>query len=201
MLYNRFFELLAEAKPKPRVAIGDLAQIVNQRHTGVGTVTFRYFDAFPGSQHGAFVWQEEDRTSPHEESFRDAIIFISSALKEQRPERRVVAAKELMHVFDCEDQRTGDADAFRRLLHDMENMPLPDDASPQYQADRSALWKAILALIPPWLRREYIDAWNERNVKAAELATRWWVPENIVTTAMGDYYEVMAARFGVNLDW
>jgi hypothetical protein len=200
LLFDRFFEALAEAQPRPRVEINDLAVIVNQRHHGVGTVTFRYFDDFPGAQLGAFVWLDEDRSSPHEEAFRDAIVFINSDLKEQRPERRVVAAKELMHVFDPPEQQAGDPDSFKRLLHDMENMPLYDDASPQYQADRAALWKAIVALIPPWLRQEYLAAWNDRSIKAPELATRWWVPENIVTSAMGEYYETMAARLGIDLN-
>lgn len=200
MHYNRFFECLIELRPMPRVEVTQLATIVNQRHNGVGTVSFRTFQDFPGAQLGAFVWLDEDRTSPHEEAFRDAIIFLNSVLHDQRSERRIVAAKELMHVFDAEDERTGTPEAFRQLLHDMENMPLFEDASRQYQADRSALWKAILALVPPWLRREYLAPWRAGQIKAAELATRWWIPENIAASAMGSYYEQMADRLEIDIN-
>ena len=196
MHFSAFFKRLAELKPSPRVEVEQLRQIVNQRHTGVGSVTFRYFADFPGAQWGNFIWLEEERTSPHEEPFNDAVIFINDRFSEDRSMRRIIGAKELMHVFDTSGQRAGDAESFRRLLSDIASKPM-DGASEPYGADRIALWKATVALVPPWLREEYLEQWNAQAIKAHELAARWWLPETVVAAAMGSYYPAALEMFGI----
>lgn len=193
-------ELLAEKGQGKRVAIDALIQLVDLHHAAVGSITFKYFQHFPGAQHGNFIWLEEERTSPHEEPFNDALIFINSEFRQDRPMRRLIAAKELMHVFDGPNQRTATPQDFRKLINEIEAKPVSDDISAQYDADRMALWKATIALVPPWLRAEYLPAWNSGDVQAPELAARWWLPEVTVSSAMGSYYEKMCERFGVNIE-
>lgn len=200
MLFHSFINNLAEKKPRPRIEIATLLGLVNAHHLGVGTVTFKYFQDFPGAQLGNFIWLDEDRTSAYDDTYSDAIIFINSNLRTDRPMRRLVAAKELMHVFDGEDQRTSTPEDFKKLINEIADKPVSHDISKQYDADRWALWKAIIALVPPWLRAEYLADWKTQDVKAPELAARWWVPESIAASAMSDYYETMCERFQVQRD-
>jgi hypothetical protein len=197
VLFSRFISQLEEAPRGNHVGIDTLAEIVRLYHFGIGKLEFRWMLNFPGAQMGWFVRKPEDRTSPYEEPFHDAIVYINDLLKGERnlPYRRFVAAKELMHVFDTVDQRADDPQKFRTLLDEIASIPLHEDASAPYEADRQALWKAILSLIPPWVRAQYLDRWNSQAVNASELAALWALPENIVAVAMGHYYEVVKNRY------
>ncbi len=104
--------------------------------------------------------------------------------------RRIVAAKELMHVFDAPGQRASDPALVRKLIQEINSKPLSEDSSEPYKADRFALWKATIALVPPWIRDEFIDQWRAGTVKAHELVARWWLPESVVSAAMGAYYPI-----------
>ncbi|WP_294390327.1 hypothetical protein [uncultured Sphingomonas sp.] len=199
MRYQQFIEQLAQKRPSPRVHIEDLVSLVHDYHHGVGRVFFRYFDHFPGSQYGIFFWMEEELAGRNEEPHRDAQIHLSSVLRDDRPLRRIVAAKEMMHVFDEEKQRTANVEQLRTLLNDIAEKPFLDEASAQYAADREALWKAIIALVPPWLRQEYLDQARAGVIKPAELAARWWLPENVAAAVVGSQYETAAARFGIDI--
>ncbi|MEQ1640348.1 MAG: hypothetical protein ABL881_06025 [Novosphingobium sp.] len=194
MLYSDFFQELTTRAPAPRVEVDLLAEIINSRHQGVGTVSFRWSDDFEMAQWGTFLWMEEERTSPHEEAFRDAVVFVNSIFKTDRPMRRIIAAKELMHVFDDVDHRADTPDKFKMLLQEVASQTLSEEASAIYLADRRALWKAILALVPPWIREPYLSEYPN-NVKAAELAARWWLPPNIAEAAMGPGYDLARATF------
>lgn len=195
MKFPAFYRCLEDRKPHPRVDVELLKTLVNDHHAGVGRVEFRFFQDFDGAEIGNFIWLEEQRTSPHEDPFNDAVVFINDRFENNRPMRRIIAAKELMHVFDAPEERIGDKESFRALLLEIESNPVAAESSLAYAADRGALWKATLALIPPWLREEFRADWNGGNIKPAELAARWWLPENVITAAMGDYYERMYERF------
>lgn len=197
MNFQSFFKCLAEKAPHPRVDVELLKQLVNDHHPGVGKVQFRFFQDFDGAEIGNFIWLEEQRTSAYEDPFNDAVVFINDRFENNRPMRRIIAAKELMHVFDAPEERIGNRDSFKALLLEIESNPVPTDASLAYAADRGALWKATLALVPPWIRDEFRAQWIDGSVKAPELAARWWLPENVVTAAMGDYYDRMYDRFVV----
>lgn len=158
-------------------------------------MTTKFFSDFDGAQFGNFIWLEEERTSPYEEPFNDAVVFINSRFVKDLPMRRIIAAKELMHVFDDKSAQTDDRRKFVDLLTEIASSPVPADASERYAADRGALWKAILCLIPPWIRNEYLDQWNDQTIKAPELASILWLPENVVAAAMGAYYDVAVRRF------
>lgn len=195
MNFPEFFKCLEERRPHPRVDVELLKSIVNDHHKGVGKVEFRFFQDFEGAEIGNFIWLQEERTSAYDEPFNDAVVFINDKFENNRPMRRTIAAKELMHVFDAPEERIGDKDSFKALLLEIESNPVAAESSLAYAADRGALWKATLALIPPWLREEFRAEWTGGSVKAAELAARWWLPENVITAAMGDYYERMYERF------
>lgn len=161
----------------------------------MGNLEFRFFADFPGASLGHFVWTEEDRTSAYDEPFNNAIVFVNERLIDDRPWRRFVSTKELMHVFDSDGGKADTEEKYRLLVQELASHPLLTDASEPYAADRVALWKAIVALVPPWIRDDYKDAWESGSVDASELAARWWIPESIASVAMGSYYEQALDQF------
>ncbi|HBK06234.1 MAG TPA: hypothetical protein DDZ81_10260 [Acetobacteraceae bacterium] len=195
MLFKDFFKCLSEKPFTNLIEVDTLADIVNLHHFGVGTLTFRNFPDFQGAQPGNFIWLESDRTSPYEEAFNDAVVFVNENILDDLPTVRIVAAKELMHVFDGAEQRANSPEKFKELLEEIASSPARNDTSPQYDADRVALWKAILALIPPWIREQFVDAWDKGDIKAPELARRLVLPEEVVAAAMGRYYSVYLDRY------
>ena len=193
MQFRDFFRLITEKRPSPRVEFEMLRDLVTLHHFGVGKVTVKYFPDFDGAQLGNFIWLEQERTSPYEEPFNDAMIFVNNKVKEPAL-RRFIAAKELMHVFDSAVQRTDTRVKFEQLLEEIGSMPIRGDMSEGFTADREALWKAVLCLIPPWIRDEHKSDWGQ-TLTAPELAGRLVLPMEIVEAAMGSYYDRMFERF------
>lgn len=195
MLFRDFIRHLDDGQPPPIVRVGLLIELVNTRHLGVGEVERRWFDGPSNCLPGTFIWWAPERTSPYEEGFNNATIFLDRKIERDVPMRRIVTAKELMHVFDTAERQVGNPDAFVSLTGDIEAEPLPGDASAMYLADEAAVWMAILALIPPPLRAAAHGAWADKTVTTAELAWRWRVPEIVAARAMGSYYETAQHRF------
>lgn len=195
MNYRQLIEHLEASSPTSRVEVEDIADLVRARHKGVGELTFRWMENIPGARPGMFIWQDGDRSSPYEEQFNHAHIFINEMYREDREKRRLVGAKELMHVFDTPDQQANDEDRYRTLIQQIEALPMNEDQSPQYQADREALWKARIALVPPSLRQIYLEGWSNGTLQAAELSARFWLPDNEISAIMGKYYDIYLDRF------
>ena len=195
MKYEQFIKVLQETKPTTRVLVEDLRRIVNERHEGVGQVAFRFFEDFPGAQLGSFTWLEDERTSPYQDPFNDAIVFINDRYRNDREMIRLIAAKELMHVFDTDEQKTDSPEKYKTLLKQIESSPIVDDQSEQYAADRVALWKATIALVPPCIRSEYLEGWRNGEIKAPEISAKLWLPDATISACMGDYYDVAVERF------
>jgi hypothetical protein len=189
---------LSEAEPAPFISVDALAKLVNDHHFGIGSLTFRVVEDSPGAPWGNIILRPEDRTSPYEEPFRDAEIFINSSFFTDESMRRLVGAKELMHVFDSAEHRAGSPEVFRLLVQEIASSPMLDDASMPYRADREALWKAIVALIPPWLRNEHKPSCSGDEADFRKAANILKVPPAAVRAAMGDYYEKALVRFKVS---
>lgn len=195
MRFAQFFANLQSDQSASKVSVDDLAKVVRECHQGVGTLTFRFFPDFEGAQAGNFLWLDEERTSPYDCAFNNAIVFVNDKYRSDKPMRRFVAAKELMHVFDDVGSQTRNASAFRTLVSEIGSAPLQGDASAAYEADRVAQWKATIAMVPPWLKEPYQAQWRKQEVKAHELAVRWELPEVVVAAAMGEYYDRAYSRF------
>lgn len=197
MRFQRFFELLSQQERSPRVLVSDLQRLIDTHHAGVGQIRNQWFPDFEGAAFGNFIWLEEERTSPHEEPFSDARVFVNDRFRDDREMVRIIAAKETMHVFDSREQQTRDPEAFKKLLQEIASKPMQVDTSLPYAADREALWKAVVCLVPPWLRDPYLEQWNAGSVKSHELAVRWSVPTPVANQAMNPYYEEALKRFEI----
>ena len=199
MEYERLIAILGETNPRRSVtSVEHLITLVNLHHKGVGQVSRQFFPNFEGAQAGHFLWLPEDRTSPHDDAFNDAIIYINDLYRDDAPMRRLIACKELMHVFDTDKQKANTPTKLITLIQEIESSPPLQDSSDPYTADRIDTWKALIALVPPWEREKYRLSWDSQTISANTLATRWVIPEFSVRHAMGLYYPKAVAAFKVN---
>jgi hypothetical protein len=105
--------------------------------------------------------------------------------------KRYVCCKELMHVFDNEEERTNTADKFMQLVEEIET-PLPGDkASPMYETETRTLWMAVAILCPENLRQHFQPDWEAKKLSDYDVALELRIPEVLIKTIMSPSYETM----------
>jgi hypothetical protein len=75
---------------------------------------------------------------------------------------RFVYVKEMMHLFDSDDQLT-DRDSFDRLMNEIAGGPSPN-RSPQAESEVRCYWKALCALCPEHIRKEYAEKRSKQQI-------------------------------------
>lgn len=109
--------------------------------------------------------------------------------------KRYVCCKELMHVFDTEDEQSGTAAKFLKLLEELESPPLAEQASEVYLSENRTKWKA-LAILCPLPVRDHVLARRLAGELSDEydIALELRLPEAVVPT-------ILSARFPTVLDF
>lgn len=107
---------------------------------------------------------------------------------------RFVICKELMHVFDSEEEAVFDVERFKRLLREIETPPMGGDESPMYTSEHDAEWMALLVLCP----KEHRDLWKiklqDGDVDEMTVAQRFRIPKDTVLALCSDYYDEVYNR-------
>lgn len=180
---------------KPAVSFDFLRQKINLHHSGVGSINV-WAVKYPTPNRQAFYkLLGTDRTSAYDEEFVEAEIRYCQELDDSPRERRYALTKELTHVFDSEDERANTKEKFKTLLREIQNQPVPTDASPMYQADINTRWKAAILLCPKKYRDEYKAKYDVGDMEVYEIAENFMVPEWIVPFVMDDYYDHIYRSF------
>jgi len=115
-LYN-----FANGLAAPVVPLKALTERIVADHGEVEAVNFYPVDIDPDILLG-YIEYERERTSAYDAAFTVANIRYSRALN--RCWRRFVCCKELMHVFDSEDERVNTRSRFIQLMSEFESVPL-----------------------------------------------------------------------------
>lgn len=187
MLFPDLYEHAA-AYEGPFVPFELLRGKVNAYHKTVGRVDVRLVQFDPPNRQ-AFYWlADHDRDSAYEEEYSVAEIIGCDTLREHPRDRRYAFTKELMHVFDNEEQRAGTPEEFRELLTEIQNRPLPQHASPMMKSELDTRWMAALCLCPKHRRDALLPRYPE-NLASFEIAEELRIPEWVVPFIMDDYYE------------
>ncbi len=101
--------------------------------------------------------------------------------------RRVIYAKELMHVFDEPEEKANTPEKFDLQI---ERVADPTAAmSPQYMAENKALWRALGVLCSAERRAEFRDAIARGTMSEAIVATLLRIPERFVETLVREDFE------------
>ncbi|RWM76903.1 MAG: hypothetical protein EOR99_28080 [Mesorhizobium sp.] len=187
----RFKDLYDEAVAQvqePPVRFELLKALINQRHHGVGEIEVRAI-SYPVQNHQAhFVTLGEDRTSAYDEEFTVAEIRYCDGVDEHPNERRFALTKELMHVFDTEEEKTNTRARFVQLMSEIQNTPLPQHASAMYLSEIATKWMAAVILCPKHIRQPLLDPYREGTMKEAEIAAKLQIPRSFIPDIMDDYY-------------
>lgn len=91
---------------------------------------------------------------------------------------RFVTVKEMMHLFDGEQQRTGNADQFEDLLSEFSSPMI--QTSSQMVSEIDAFWRALSVLCPEKYRQEFFELKEKQSIDNYEIALRLRIPEQYV---------------------
>ena len=187
MLFPELYEIAAEHEG-PHVPFELLRQHVNAHHQGVGRVDVRLVQ-FDRPNRQAFYWlADTERDSPYDDEYTVAEIIGCDTLREHPRERRYALSKELMHVFDTEEQRAGSPEEFRALVTEIQNRPLPQHASPMMKSELDTRWMAALCLCPKHRRDAFLPQYPDK-IASFEIAEELRIPEWVVPFIMDKYYD------------
>ncbi len=104
--------------------------------------------------------------------------------------RRYVGCKELMHVFDMQEERSDSAAKFNKLLDELESTPLLEDASQMFLSENRTKWKALAVLCPLPIRQNILDRRAAGELADPyEIALELRVPQAVVGTILGETFE------------
>ena len=102
--------------------------------------------------------------------------------------RRFVCCKELMHVFDTDDERVDTAEKFETLLSELELAPPPEQASPMYISENRTKWMALCVLAPKPARDWAVEQINA-GAAPYDVALALRLPEDFINNLVGPRYE------------
>jgi hypothetical protein len=192
-----FRDLVAHVieQDKPTVSFDFLREKINLHHAGVGIIKVWSIQYEEPNQQAFYRLIGEDRTSAYEDPFVEAEIRYCRELDEHPRERRYALTKELTHVFDTENERVNSKEKFKKFLREIQNQPMPGDASAMYKADLNTRWKAAVLLCPKKFRDQYKPHYDADAMRPFEVAEKFMVPEWIVSFVMDDYYDKVYADF------
>lgn len=173
------------------VPVRALAGRVTAFHPTVGRVEMYRVELDPTVSLG-HVKQEKDRTSPYEEEFTVWSIRFDSSLN--RCWARFVCCKELMHVYDTPDEVVDSREKFLELMGEFGSPRMAEDASPMYQSELRAQWKAMFCLAPKPVRDEMCSGIRDGSLTHYNVASLLKIPEATVPGLLSDYYEDALAR-------
>jgi len=140
-----------------------------------------------------FKWGAADRIDKDGDEFRPAQIRYCDGLNDHDALRRFMLTKELMHVFDPEEALVDSREKFVDFLHELQNKPLLQHATPAFKVDVDTRWMAALVLCPKKQRDAFKAEYDAGLIDDFDVANRLWVPEDIVPSVMDDYYDLVHA--------
>lgn len=189
-LYRR-----AEALPAPPVGFDFLRDLVVAHHADVGEVRVYATTYQPPNGQAHYKLGEPDRSSGYGEEYQVAEIRYCETLEVDDAEWRFALTKELMHVFDSEEERVDTPEKFRRLLHEIQNEPLERHQSKMYQSELNTRWMALLVLCPKPFRDLYVADYRANKIADFDIAAIFEIPEWAAESLMDDYYDVVYETF------
>lgn len=164
----------------------DLCPRIIMDHGDVGQVNFWPVEIDEDTILGYMIY-DFDRSSPYGDEFRIVDVRYGNALN--RCWRRFVCCKELMHVFDSEEERTDTRHKFYTQMAQLESPPLNQDASAMLSAEIKTVWMALAVLCPLPLRNQYRAQWQRKEITDYDVALKFRIPEVVIHNVMSDYFE------------
>lgn len=192
----RFADLytFAAGLPKPPVGFDFLRRQIAAHHPEIGRVDVYEVEYATPNHQAYFRLGNRERTSPYSDDFAVAEIVHCHALKADPREYRFALTKEMMHVFDEPGAVANTREKFTALLREIQNKPLPEDASEMMRSETDTRWMASIILCPKNFRDQYVADFNAQKIAAFDIAQIFDIPEWVVPFVMDQYYDVAFAK-------
>lgn len=190
MRFKDLLNFVEQEFQEPPVRFGRLRDLVNMHHKTVAEVVVHAISYNPPNSQAHFVLIDKDHLGRHEDEMIFAGIRYCDSLDEAPGDRRFALTKELMHVFDSDEEMTDTRERFVQLMRDIQNTPMSQHASPMYLSEINTKWMAAIVLCPPSMRAQLVSSYADGSLKEAEIAARLQVPRIIIPDIMDEYYEV-----------
>jgi hypothetical protein len=181
---------LVEAKAEYPVRFEMLRELVQAHHRDIGRVDVLKIEYPEPIRDAHYILGERDRTSPHDDDFAVAEIRYCSDLDNHPYAKRYIITKELMHVFDSNEQRTDSREKFLGLIREIQNKPMSQHASEMYRSEMYTKWMALLILCPMTRRTEIVGLISKGEISVIEISSMLAIPESAVNSLLDEYYEV-----------
>lgn len=107
---------------------------------------------------------------------------------------RFVFIKEMTHLFDSDEERTSSAEQFDNLLGEFACQGKSDELSPQWDAETSAVWKALALLCPEKTRLEFAEEKKAVKIDDYEIALRLKIPQFHVAKLFSENFTRMVNK-------
>jgi hypothetical protein len=107
---------------------------------------------------------------------------------------RFVVVKEMMHLFDTEDQKAADAKMLDGLLSEFSAPMAP--FSPQFDAEIDSFWQALAVLCPQKDREIFRKELLENKTDEYEIALKLKIPESYVTRLFEERFDLWLSKNG-----
>lgn len=191
MHFRDLYRLVEEEVKEPPVRFELLRRFINNHHSGVGEIKV-WAIKYPEPNHQAhYIMLGTDRTSAYDDEFTIAEIRYCEELDNNLRDRRFALTKELMHVFDTEDEMTNTREKFVKLAKEIQNQPLIEHASDMYLSELGTKWMALIVLCPRHIRDLYVKPYREKLIEGFEVAEQLNLPEWVIQYLMDDYYDTV----------
>jgi hypothetical protein len=105
--------------------------------------------------------------------------------------RHFVYTKELMHVFDREEEKADSEDAFDVQIQNFADPTKPN--SPQYWAEAKAMWRALMVLCQEDKRLDFKNKLANDDITIDFMASALRIPVTYVSDLLRDNFEEIAA--------
>ena len=99
---------------------------------------------------------------------------------------RFIYTKELMHLFDSEEEKTTTAADFIKLLNQLTTGPALGQASPQWISEEKAYWRALCAFCPEKNRVEFCEMRQNNETDNNAISNYLGIPEDVVVNLFRD---------------
>lgn len=188
MNFREFYKRIEDVDG-PFVRFEQLRAIVNAHHRAIGRVDVIFVQHHEPNRQAFYRLADMERSSPHEEEFTVAEIVCCEGLRDHPRERRYACTKELMHVFDTDEQAASSRERFITLMREIQNKPMPQHESPMFRSELDTRWMAAIALCPRHLREPYVGPYKGKELADFDIAEIFRIPEWVVPFIMDDYYD------------
>lgn len=186
MLFKDFVE--HAHKGGAEVTLDRLVTILKDYHHGLGNIDIIPIKYEPPHGEAFFRRVTPDRTSAYGPEFWHVEICYCQSLNDTPQQRRYALTKELMHAFDEQEAWAKDKEAFKRLISDIQNNPLPADRNEVFKSELSTRWKALVALCPREVRDRLTSEFKSGAIEDYEIAAIFGLPEWLVKYIVDDYF-------------